>query len=173
MEPLETLLERERAKDGIRLIRDKIPSCVDAIFARGSDMENLTVIDEQIQSQVRVNVLDAHELGHHRNTLLSIFADAPNHDLFSMTPALAEKIESLANREAASLCLSPDRLIDAYAEGCRQPYEFAETLGITEDAYMDGIRLQQSRYGPQQFFYHGYCLSFDPLVIRVTNKIPM
>ena len=166
MEELETLLDRERARDEIVLIRDRIPSDADALFARGTGMQNLTVIDERIDSQARVNELDAHELGHHRHTVFDLFPGARNLDLFSMNPALAAKLEALADREAASICISPERLIDAYLEGCRSPWEFAAALGVTENAYIKGIKLQESRYGERPFKYRGYILTFLPLAIQ-------
>lgn len=170
MEDLETLLNQERAKDRVLLVREEIPdnAKADALCARGTGMQNLTVIDERIDSQARVNELDAHELGHHRHTVFDLFPGARNLDLFSMNPALAAKLEALADREAASICISPERIIDAYIEGCRGSWEFAATLGITEITYIKWIDLQRGRYGSREFHHRDYVLTFEPLSIQLS-----
>lgn len=146
------------------LVRDRVPDCAQALFLRETDMQNLTVMDDRIESQAVVNELDAHELGHHRNTVQDIFANLPR-DLFSVDAKLAGKIEARADREAVSITVSPERIIEAYAEGCREPWGFAEALEITERAFVDGVEQQQHRFETRAFYYLGYCLTFEPLKI--------
>ena len=168
MESLKALLDREREAGQIILIRDEIPEGhADALCVRGHGMQNVTVIDIGIDCQARVNELDAHELGHHVSTvtLQHIFAGLPL-NLFAMDPDTAGKFEARADRTAASITVSPERIIEAYAEGCREPYEFAEALEITEKAYLAGIELQRGRYGTRQFYHLGYRLTFEPLAIE-------
>lgn len=163
MENLSDVLDREREADEILLLRDDLRELgADALFARGTGMWSLTIIEEAIREQERVNVLDAHELGHHR-TILKISIGGRTYNIFKMSRKLQEKFEYMADREAASICLSPERIIEAYIEGCREPYEFAEALQITEEAFCAGMEHQKRRFGTRRFTYRGYWLTFEPI----------
>lgn len=164
MKDLASVLSALRAADGIRLVRrdlstlENVGVYCDGLCIRAS---NITVIDSRITDQRRVNVVDAHEYGHHQYL---------TDDLLAAPPLLASKQEALAEREAAGICLAPERMVEACLLGCETYGEFADALGITADAFVCWLALMRQKYGSRPVRTGRYEIVFDPLPVKVRER---
>lgn len=163
MRDLASILSALRAADGIRLVRRDMSALEDVgVYCDGLCIRagNITVIDSRITDQRRVNVTDAHEYGHHQ-----YLAD----DLLDAPQLLADKQEALAEREAAGICLAPERMVEACLSGCTSYREFADVLGITEDAFVRWLAIMQRKHGSKPVRTGRYKIIFDPLPVKVVE----
>jgi hypothetical protein len=71
------------------------------------------------------------------------------------------KQEMKARTAGYMLMVTPDGLISAYESGCRNRYEIASHLGVTEAYLEDAIERYRQKYGNYQR-YGDYVILFEP-----------
>lgn len=107
--------------------------------------ENLDTVEE------RTCVL-AEELGHHYTTVGNIL---------DMTNISNRKQERQARMWGYDKLIGPRRLIEAYEHGCRDRYELAEYLEVTDEYLQECIDCYRDKYGVCTTV-DDYCIMFIP-----------
>lgn len=107
----------------------------------------------RIETEAQYNSIVAEELGHHYTTAGNIldFDDLKN-----------RKQEVLARRWGYKSLVTPDSLIQAYKAGCKNRFEIAEFLNITETFLEDALISFRERYGPF-IAIDQFIITLDPL----------
>lgn len=165
MESLKAYLERARAEANVALVRETIPvGGIRALCARGAGMENTTIVDARIECQAEVNMLDLHEIIHHQYAQRS-HPKVPR-NLFAAAPEISDLVERRVDRQVAAIAASPQRIIEAFSEGCRNSYEVAEALEIPEQDLLRAVDELKRQHGSRIFYHNGYRLRFDPFMIE-------
>ena len=95
----------------------------------------------------------AEELGHYHTTV---------GDILDQSPAANQKQELHARAWAYHKCLHLGDIVRAFKYGCRNRYELADYLGVTEAFLQDGINYYKGKYGPYTK-YGNYIIYFEPL----------
>ena len=95
----------------------------------------------------------AEELGHYHTTV---------GDILDQSPATNRKQELHARAWAYHKCLHLGDIVSAFKYGCRNRYELADYLGVTEAFLQDGIDYYKGKFGPYTK-YGNYIIYFEPL----------
>lgn len=111
-------------------------------------------IDRKLTTTEKACVL-AEELGHHYTTV---------GDIMDQTDVSNRKQERRARIWAYHKLLSLDDLIDSYKFGCRNKFEIAEHLNVTEDFLVDCLEYYKEKYG-LYVRQDNYLIYFEPLGI--------
>lgn len=98
---------------------------------------NIAINDNIETSAERMCIL-AEELGHHYTSFGTII---------DMQDTSNRKQEHLARYWAYSKLITFDALIDAFDKGCRNLYEYAEHIGVTEQFLVDAMEQFKLKYG--------------------------
>lgn len=104
------------------------------------------------QSNAELKSTIAEEIAHHYTSV----GDITNY----ITPE-SRKQERRARLVAAEINVHPSLLIKAYRNGCRESWEVADELGITEEALREAVDLFKQKYG-EGFNYLNYNIIFGP-----------
>lgn len=97
----------------------------------------------------------AEELGHYYTTV---------GDILDQSSAANRKQELRARAWAYRKGLQLGDIVRAFKYGCRNRYEIAEYLGVTENFLQDGIDYYKEKYGPYTK-YGNYVIYFEPFGI--------
>lgn len=97
----------------------------------------------------------AEELGHHYTTV---------GDIMDQTDVSNRKQERRARIWAYHKLLSLNNLIDSYKYGCRNQFEIAEHLNVTEEFLVDCLEYYKEKYG-LYVRKDNYLIYFEPLGI--------
>jgi hypothetical protein len=97
----------------------------------------------------------AEELGHHYTTV---------GDIMDQTDVSNRKQERRARIWAYHKLLSLNDLIDSYKCGCRNQFEIAEHLNVTEEFLVDCLKYYKEKYG-LYVRKDNYLIYFEPLGI--------
>ena len=89
-------------------------------------------------TETEKNCTMAEELGHYHLTVGNII---------DQTNSNNRKQERIARYWAYSKLITFDALIDAFNDGCRNLYEFAEHIGVTEQFLVDAMEQFKLKYG--------------------------
>ena len=115
--------------------------------------ENRIAIREDIPTTVEKACILAEELGHYFTTV---------GDILDQNSAANQKQELRARAWAYKKALQLGDIVRAFRYGCRNRYEIAEYLGVTEAFLQDGIDYYKGKYGPYTK-YGNYIIYFEPL----------
>lgn len=148
----EALLEEAREK-GLTVI-EKYPFLSDRI--RGLCCDDTIALSASIETGAERTVILCEELAHATGTVGNILDD----------PRMERKAREQSFERLASL----EALVESYLCGCREAWEFAEHLGVTEEFLKEAISNYRARYGTFKkvwFAEAEYALTFEPfLTIR-------
>lgn len=95
----------------------------------------------------------AEELGHYHTTV---------GDILDQSSAANRKQELRARAWAYRKGLQLSDIVESFKYGCRNRYELADYLGVTEAFLQDGMDYYKRKYGPY-FVYDNYIIYFDPI----------
>lgn len=95
----------------------------------------------------------AEELGHYYTTV---------GDILDQSSAANRKQEMRARAWAYQRGLQLSDIVRAFKYGCRNRYELADYLGVTEAFLQDGIDYYKGKFGPYTK-YGNYIIYFEPL----------
>lgn len=154
MNNYEALLD-EACKDGIEVIDYTFES--DRI--KGLYCDGTIAISEDMNSVEKACTL-AEELGHHHTTVGNII---------DVESAQNRKQERQARLWAYNKQIGLFGLIKAYEHGCRNQYEIAEFLNVTDEFFKDAIQCYREKYGIY-VDVDNYTIYFIPQLI-VAKKI--
>lgn len=116
-------------------------------------------IDRKLTTTEKACVL-AEELGHHYTTV---------GDIMDQTDVSNRKQERCARIWAYHKLLSLDDLIDSYKFGCRNKFEIAEHLNITEEFLQECLDYFHEKYGLYTK-QNNYLIYFEPLGVLELYK---
>lgn len=152
MHKLITAIEREN----IDLIEDNIP----IKSLKGLYYDNTIIIDKRIETYAEKKCIVAEELGHHYTTVGNILDQSSINNI---------KQENKARDWAYNNVVGLLDFIDAYKNGCRNRFETAEYLDITEDFLLKTIQFYKRKYG-LFFEVDNYIIYFEPFGILEIYK---
>jgi len=105
---------------------------------KGLYSDNVIAISSRLNSSTEKACILAEELGHHYTSA---------GDILDQTKLSNVKQEKRARSWAYERLIPLNRLIDACAAGCRNRYELAEYLEVTEEFLDEAIKRYKEKYG--------------------------
>ena len=118
-------------------------------------MDGHIALGRQIETTAEKNCVLAEEIGHHKTTT-GIILNQSDPD--------ARKQERKARLEAYYILGIIPGLVSAYEAACRNRFEIADHIGITEAVLESAILTFADKY-PDGILIGDYYVSFDPLVV--------
>lgn len=142
-------LEEEARENNIDIIDYPFNNNIKGIYYDGS-----IGLSDKIKSCTEKTCILAEELGHHYTTVGNI--------LDQKDPA-SRKQEMRARVWAYDRLIGLQGIINAYEAGCRNCYEMADHLGVTEEALSECLDAYREKYGTgvRQGKYY---IIFDPIL---------
>lgn len=147
MNSYENLLEEAR-KEG--LIVKELPY----VNYDGLIVGNKIGIRKSIRSTRRKADILAEEIMHYRYT---------HGNILDQSIHMNRKQERLARFHAYNKRIGFDGLIRAFNAGCKNRYEIAECLEVSEEFLEEALKCYKEKYGPYKL-YKGYLIIFEPQI---------
>lgn len=119
---------------------------------KGFYIDGNVAINTSVNNNAERICILAEELGHHYTSYGNIL---------DQTSLDNRKQEFRARVWAYQKIITMDKLISAHQKGCRNSYEIAEELDITEEFLLEGINVFKQKY-PAVIQYKGYLIQFNP-----------
>lgn len=110
-------------------------------------------IRQDVSTSVQKACILAEELGHYYTS---------SGNILDQSSTANRKQELRARAWAYQKCLDLGDLIKSFKYGCRNRYEIAEYLNVTEEFLQEGINYFKGKYGPY-VKYGNYTVYFEPL----------
>jgi len=143
-------LQIQACKDGIEIIEYPFKSSnIKGLYCNG------TVALNEDMTQVEKSCVLAEEIGHHCTS---------SGDILDQTDIMNRKQEYRARLYGYNLKVGLTGLISAYEEGCRNLYEMAEYLDVTEEYLRNVINCYHAKYG-QYTIVDNYVIYFEPFAV--------
>lgn len=124
-------------------------------YVKGYCYDNLIILSKDIKTAAEFNCVLAEEVGHQLLTYGNILN-------YQDTKSIKQEI--IARRWAYEQLIPLNKIIESYKYGCRNHYEAADFLNVTEDFLTETVDYYKVKYG----LYHKvdeYTLCFDPLTV--------
>lgn len=112
-------------------------------------------IRKDIETQAEKSCVLAEEIGHHCTS---------SGDILDQNDIMNRKQEYRARLYGYNLKVGLTGLISAYEEGCRNLYEMAEYLDVTEEYLRNVINCYHAKYG-QYTIVDNYVIYFEPFAV--------
>lgn len=122
----------------------------------GLVLGNKIAIRKDIETEVEKSCVLAEELGHYYTS---------SGNIIDMQDALNRKQERRARLWAYNKMITMDKLAEACEYGCRNRYEIAEYLDVTEEFLQEAIDSYKQIYGTTYHQCGDYLICFEPLGI--------
>jgi len=119
---------------------------------KGAYYNGVIALCKNITTTAEKTCVLAEELGHHYTSC---------GDIIDTSKVENRKQEIKARRWAVRKVLPLESIISAYQAGCRNMFEMAEYLGITEEFLKSAFSMYKAIYGIC-IEYNGYIIYFDP-----------
>ena len=116
---------------------------------------NRIAIRKDIETQKEKSCVLAEEIGHDRTSY---------GDILGQNDIMNRKQEYRARLYGYNLKVGLTGLISAYEEGCRNLYEMAEYLDVTEEYLRNVINCYHAKYG-QYTIVDNYVIYFEPFAV--------
>lgn len=156
MDKYEKLLD-EASKENVSVFEnyDFSGTRIEGLYCDGS-----IALSKSLDTTAEKTCILQEELGHHYTTYGNII------DIENVSSRKQEhRARVWAYRRAFDLA----DLISAYKYGCKNRFEIAEYLNVTEVFLIDAIEHYKTQYGPYTSFGN-YIIYFEPLGILEVNK---
>lgn len=134
----------------VEVVEMKFSKKIKGLYCNG-----IIAINSDIDTMVEKNCVLAEELGHH---LLTVG------DITDQSRVSNRKQEKIARNWAYEKLIPVSKLIDCYERGCKNRYEIADFLNVTEDFLEDALKHYSEKYGLFKKV-NGYAVYFEPLGI--------
>lgn len=144
-------LEDEARKDNI----DIIPYNFRNDKLRGLYCDGVIGLNIDIDTTTEKACILAEELGHHYTTVGNIL---------DLSDPANRKQERRARLWGYDRLIGLNGFIKAYEIGCRNSYEVADYLGVTENYLQECIKVYQEKYG-EGVWVNNYYISFIPSLV--------
>lgn len=115
---------------------------------------NRIAIHNGIDTEIEKACILAEELGHYYTT---------TGDILDQTTTDSRKQERKARIWAYNKQIGLLGIVKAYQQGCRNRYEVAEYLGVTEEFLDDALKAYRSKYGIYAIV-DNYIIYFEPAI---------
>jgi hypothetical protein len=143
-------LQIQACKDGIEIIEYPFKSSnIKGLYCNG------TVALNEDMTQVEKSCVLAEEIGHHCTS---------SGDILDQTDIMNRKQEYRARFYGYNLKIGLTGLIRAYEAGCRNFFEMAECLDVTEEYLQAAIDCYHAKYG-QYTAVDNYMINFEPFAV--------
>lgn len=127
---------------------------------RGLYCDGNVAISNDIDTEAEKACVLAEEIGHHATS---------SGNILDQSSAANRKQERTARVWAYNRLIGLSGIVECYKAGCRNPYEMAEQLGITEEFLTDALTCYKQRYGT--FATTGnYIILFEPSLSVIEIK---
>lgn len=133
---------------GLKVHEEKM-SCHDGLLI-GNDI----FLREDLPTSAKKTDVLAEEIAHAQLTVGNIL---------DQTDVSNRKQEHKARVRAAEMLVPLDRIIDAFRYGCRNSFEVAEYLDVSEDTLLEALELYRQAFGPAARV-RDYVVRFEPTV---------
>ena len=144
-------LQDVACKDGIDVIERRFKSNnIKGLYCNG-----VVAVNKDIETQKEKSCVLAEEIGHHCTS---------SGDILDQTDIMNCKQEYRARLYGYNLKVGLTGLISAYEEGCRNLYEMAEYLDVTEEYLRNVINCYHAKYG-QYTIVDNYVIYFEPFAV--------
>lgn len=120
--------------------------------ARGLINGDVIGLNKVIETDVKRRCILAEELGHYYTT---------SGNILDISNVMNRKQEFRARVWGYQRIITMDKLIAAYHKGCRNSYEIAEELEVTEDFFLEALQVFKQKYYPY-IQYKDYLIRFEP-----------
>jgi type II secretory pathway component PulC len=140
-------LLREAEREGVEVISWSLKG-----NTKGAYYNGVIALGKNITTTAEKTCVLAEELGHHYTTAGNIL---------DQKVISNRKQEIKAKRWAVKRLVSLNNIIKAYEAGCRNQYEMAEYIGVTEDFLKDAFATYNAMYGKCKK-RGNYIIYFDP-----------
>lgn len=120
---------------------------------KGLYKDNIIGISTRLNTDAERRCILAEEIGHHFTSF---------GDILDQTKMNNKKQELVARRWAYNLIIPLNKIIDAYNYGCRNRYETADFLNVTEHFLEKAVEHYIWKYGIYKQV-DGYIVYFNPL----------
>lgn len=117
---------------------------------------NKIAIRKDIETETEKSCVLAEELGHYYTS---------SGDILDQSKPENRKQEHRARLWAYNKMITMDKLANARKSGCRNRYEIAEYLDVTEEFLQEAIDSYKEIYGDGYHQYGDYLICFEPLNI--------
>ncbi len=134
--------------EGVYIVEDSIPCEMKGLYADG-----VIAINKNLATQEKTCIL-AEELGHHFTSYGDIL-DQSKHE--------NEKQELRARGWAFEKLLPIDRFVDAFEAGCKNRFEMADFLDVTEEFITESVDYYKRKHGIFAVLSNGCAVYFEPL----------
>lgn len=122
---------------------------------------NKIAIRKDIETETEKSCVLAEELGHYYTTTGNII---------EQSKAENRKQERRARLWAYEKMITLSKLEEARKSGCRNRYEIAEYLDVTEEFLQEAINSYKEIYGTGYHQYGDYLICFEPLNIYMVTE---
>ena len=122
---------------------------------KGLYSDDTIAISTAIESIAEKTCILAEEIGHHVTTIGCIL-DQKN--------LINTKKERAARGYAYNKMVGIGGIVRAFEHGCKNRYEAADCLGITEEFFDAALKYYHQKYG-QFSMYNDYIIYFEPLIV--------
>ena len=140
-------LLREAEREGVEVISWPLQGKTKALYCDG-----IIAINKNISTTAEKTCVLAEELGHYHTSY---------GDIIDTSITANRKQEVKARRWAIKRLVTPRNIIDAFKNGCRNLFEIAEHLGVTERFLLNTFENYNAMYGKYKR-YGNYIVCFDP-----------
>ena len=147
-------LETEACNDGI----DIVDYSFESNKIKGLYCDNVIGISTNLDSTSEKVCILAEELGHHHTTAGNILDQSKVEN---------RKQERRARLWAYNKMITLEKLAAAKTAGCRNRYEIAEYLEVSEEFLQEAVNTYKEIYNAGCHQYGDYLICFDPLNIYV------
>lgn len=149
---------------GIDVIEGILPDSIRGLYCE-NDKGTFIGLNSNIETDCEKTCVFAEELGHHFTSHGNLLTDA------SVGQNIVNKQETIAKRWAYLEVVPFSELIEAEKAGCRNIYELADFLSVTESFLRDALNSFKEQYGVYKE-HNGYRIYFDPFwVIKEEDLI--
>ena len=146
----------KEAHGSLEILEKKMGSKIKGLYA-----DNIIWINRTIPTTVEKACVLAEELGHYYTSY---------GDILDQTKIVNRKQEKRARNWAYEKLIPLSKLIEAYGCRCRNRFELAEYLNVTEEFLEDTLKHYKEKYGLFKTI-ENYVIYFEPLgVLKIDDK---
>lgn len=128
--------------------------------AKGLINGDVIGLSKDIKTDAERGCILAEELGHYRTT---------SGNILDTSKVMNRKQELRARVWGYQRIITMDKLVAAYLKGCRNSYEISKELEVTEEFFLEALRVFKQKYYPY-VQYKDYLIQFEP-TFRIYNFV--
>lgn len=135
-------------EEDIQIVESSLPCGLSGLYA-----DNTIAIDKNMRPTAKACIL-AEELGHHYTS---------HGDIIEQSKLVNRKQELRARGWAFEKLLPLEKFVAAFEHGCRNLFEIADFLDVTETFITESVEYYKRKYGIFAVSESGHVVYFDPL----------